>query len=415
MEAGYDYLLLRPQFQQRFIQGSAIFLFITGAILLTAGIAYFVYAENARSNLNNLNFAVTAPPAATTNTVTAPELSLTAPRVGTTSGLPATLPDLGITSSPIVAIPNVGVQSPPVQLPPVQSPPVEVAQTAPVVSPPVLPVPQEVVKQVAAVPPAVSESPVLPAKVEEVPVVVETVSQSPQPIEVGSPPPAKEAVIQLSPSAIASQQLYPGTEIRATYWSNPLEYEPASYVESSLIQGFRPIDSRLFASPGTLSAPTRIIIPQPIEVDSDVAGLQVMDLGDSRAYETPKHVVGHIPESANPGERGSLWLFGHLESPLAGEGNVFYNLPKIPDLLRKGEDVYTIVESGSVSYLYKITESFVVHQDDLKLDYEHLRGLKPDYAHLDPNGANIHLVACVPRFVYDSRLVVSGVLVGIHS
>ena len=397
MEAGYDYLLLRPQFQQRFIQSSAVLLFITGAILLAAGIAYFVYAENARSNLGNLNFAVTVPPEVSTSAVTMPDLALTAPRVGITSSPVTTLPDLGTTSSPVVAIPNFGVQPPPVDISPVLS------------------VPEEVEEQVAAVPPTVSESPVLPTRFVEVPVVAETVRQAPPPIEVGSHPAAKEVAIQLSHSTIAAQQLYPGTEIRATYWSNPLEYEPAPYIESSLIKGFKPIDSSLFASLGTLPAPTRIIIPEPIAVDSDVAGLEIMDLGDSRAYETPKHIVGHIPTSANPGEGGSLWLFGHLESPISGEGNVFYNLPKIPDLLRRGEDVYTIVESGAVSYLYRITESFVVHQDDLKLDYEYLKSLKPDYARLNPAGANIHLVVCVPRFVYDSRLVVSGELVGIRS
>ena len=405
MEAGYDYLLLRPQFQQRFIQGSAIFLFITGAILLVAGIAYFVYAENARSSLGNLNFAVTVPPEVSTSTVTTPDLALTAPMVGTTFSPLATLPNLGTTSSPVVAVPNLG-----------NSPtPVEAVQAAPVVTSPVLPVAQEIEKQVAAVSPTVSESPVLLTRVEEVPVVVETVRQASPLIEVGSPPAAKEVLIQLSPSVIAAQQLYPGTEIRATYWSNPLEYEPAPYIESSLIKGFKPIDSSLFAPLGTLPAPTRLIIPQPVAVDSNVAPLEIMDLGDSRAYETPKHIVGHIPVSANPGERGSLWLFGHLESPIAGEGNVFYNLPKIPDLLRRGEDVYTIVESGAVSYLYRITESFVVHQDDLKLDYAYLKTLKPDYAHLEPGGANIHMVVCVPRFVYDSRLVVSGELVGIRS
>ena len=166
------------------------------------------------------------------------------------------------------------------------------------------------------------------------------------------------------------------------------------------MQGFRPLDPITIPAKGTLDSPTRIIIPS-IGVDSKVASLQIMDLGNSRAYETPKHVVGHIPELANPGERGSTWLFGHLESPIAGEGNVFYNLPKIPDLLRKGRDVYVVLYSGSTSFLYRVTETRVVHQDDMKL--------------YDLGGPNVHLVACVPRLVYDHRIVVTGELVGIRT
>ena len=205
---------------------------------------------------------------------------------------------------------------------------------------------------------------------------------------------------QISPSAIAAQHPYPGEAIKATYWSNPLEYEPASYVESSLIQGFVALDPSQLMTLGTLPAPTRIIIPS-IGVDSDVMGLEILDLGDSRAYDTPKHVVGHIPQSANPGERGSTWLFGHLESPIAREGNVFYNLPKVPDLLRKGQEVYTIVENGTSSYLYRITETKVIHQDDIQL--------------FDSGGPLVHMVVCVPRFVYDHRLIVTGELVGIRT
>lgn len=174
------------------------------------------------------------------------------------------------------------------------------------------------------------------------------------------PPP-----FRFSSAAIASQQLYPGEALKATYWSDPFEYEPPSYLEASLLKGFQPLNANLAAPKGTLTAPARILIPA-IGVDSEVEGLQIMNLGDSRAYETPNHVVGHIPEPSNPGEQGSGWFFGHLESPLGGEGNVFYNLPKVPRLLRKGEEVYTIVEAGRTSYLYRMVETEVVHQNDMK-------------------------------------------------
>ena len=360
MEAGYDYLLVRARLQQSFIRTSAILLAVTGAILLVAGISYFVYAAMARSGLDDLNYAVTVPQSPSEIITVPPNL---APTFGATTS-----------SSPTVVAP------------------VEVG------SPAVVPAP-------AIIAPASQETvPALPAQIAP----TRDLDLAVQPV---LPPAEVQLALLLSPNAIAAQQLYPGEAIKATYWANPLEYEPASFAQAALLRGFKPMDSSQAAAPGTLPPPTRIVLPS-IAVDSGVKELAILNLGDSRAYETPNHVVGHIPVSSNPGELGSVWLFGHLESPIAGEGNVFYNLPQVPDLLRKGEDVFIIVENGQASYLYQITESFVVHQSDLSMDYESLQTLRPEYAQLDPGGANIHLVACVPRFVYDSRLVVSGKLVG---
>jgi LPXTG-site transpeptidase (sortase) family protein len=204
--------------------------------------------------------------------------------------------------------------------------------------------------------------------------------------------------VEISPAAILGQQVYPGQALSPPFWGNPLAAEEPSSTEASLIQDFRLLDSSMAVPVGTLSGPTRIFIPS-IGVNSKVDSLKILDLGDSRAYETPKHVVGHIPQTANPGEAGSVWLFGHLESPIQGEGNVFSNLPQIPDLLRKGENVYAVVENGQDSYLYRITETKVVHQDDLAM--------------YDTGESTIHLVTCVPRWVYDHRLIVTGQLVGV--
>jgi sortase (surface protein transpeptidase) len=367
MEIGYDYLLMRSRLQQRFFKTSGIFLVVIGAILLAAGIAYFSYAYKANSDLDELNYAVTVP-------------QTTSETMATNSAL--AVPDISNSTTPSDggSVPRPGL--------PITAP--ESSQT--------LMVPQT----------EFIESSISPADFGETPILATATDP------LGEALTGQESTVQISPSVIAAQQAYPGETLKAAYWSNPLEYEPPSYLETALLQGFRPIDSLTLPPTGTLSAAKRVILPS-IGVDSKVEGLEIMNLGDSRAYQTPNRVVGQIPEESNPGEMGSVWLFGHLESPIAGEGNVFYNLPKIPDLLRKGQEVYTIVEAGSRSYLYKITEAVVVHQDDLKLDYGHLKGLKPEYAQLDPGGANLHLVACVPRFVYDSRLVVSGELVGVRS
>ena len=163
-----------------------------------------------------------------------------------------------------------------------------------------------------------------------------------------------------------------------------------------MLRGFTPIDTRLVQPVQSVAPATRIMIPS-INVDSIVKELAILDLGGSRAYETPANTVGHIPATANAGEANGSWFFGHTESPTLGEGSVFFNLRDIPDKLRRGEDVYIITDNGQDQFLYRVTSSQVVHQSDLRL-YE--TGL-----------ATIHLVSCVPRLVYDYRLIISGELI----
>lgn len=377
MEIGYDYLLLRSSFQQKFVQASAIFLAVTGAVLVSAGIGYYIYADRARADLDDLNVSIAASP------------------------LVDVVPKPAISSEPVpVPVPQRVELLPPA---------LDANLSSVLIADPLV---------VQAVPPP--NDPLSFGAIASLD--DEGVSEELSPVVDSSLATAEETILPLeqevnllkiSASAIAAQEPYPAQAISSTYWNNPLEYEPASQQLASLISSFTPVDPASAPPPGTLSAPTQISIPS-IEVDSVVEGLRINNLGTSRAYETPNNVVGHIPEGSNAGESGSAWFFGHLESPLAGEGNVFYDLPKIPDMLRQGEEVYTIVESGSTSYLYRITEAVVVRQEDLRLDYAHLQQLMPDYARLDPSNANIHLVACVPRFVYDHRIVVSGELVGIR-
>lgn len=210
-----------------------------------------------------------------------------------------------------------------------------------------------------------------------------------------SPAPAKLRP-PLPAIAIGSQRLYPGESLLASAWSDPRSYAPLSYREQVLLQGFTPVESSQIPSPGTLPAATRIIVPS-IGVDSTVKELQILDLGGSRAYETPDRTVGHIPETADAGEAGGSWFFGHTESPTLGEGSVFFNLQKIPQKLRNGEDVFIITDNGRNQYLYRTTSSQVVHQSEMRLH--------------DTGKATIHLVSCVPRLVYDHRLIITGELV----
>ena len=79
---------------------------------------------------------------------------------------------------------------------------------------------------------------------------------------------------------------------------------------------------------------------------------------------------------------------------------MFYNLPLIAEKLRNGEEVHVITDNGDQKYLYRITSTRVVHQDDLELEQS--------------DQATINLVTCVPRLVYDHRLIVTGQLVGVQ-
>lgn len=219
--------------------------------------------------------------------------------------------------------------------------------------------------------------------------------------------PAEPANQQVSARPAESYSaLYPAIYIHPKFWAQPLwaggepyVYNPAN-PDTALPDGFRAVsatDDALRRGDG--SRTSRITIPL-INVDSEIQELTILNLGDSRAYETPKHLVGHIPQSPNPGELGNAWYFGHLESPIKGEGNVFHRLPEIPELLRDGDDVFVELESldGRI-FLYKTTRTEVMHEDDLEL--------------YSSDTAQLTLVACVPRLVYDHRIVVTAELVGI--
>ena len=144
------------------------------------------------------------------------------------------------------------------------------------------------------------------------------------------------------------------------------------------------------------SAATSISIPA-VNVEASIMELSIQDLGDRRAYQTPSHAVGHIPETADAGENGQAWFFGHTESPVLDEGSVFMTLQDIPGKLRLGEDVQIVTDNGTDQFLYQVTGTRVVHEDDLTLEGD--------------GGPSIHLVSCVPRLVYDHRLIVDAELI----
>ena len=236
--------------------------------------------------------------------------------------------------------------------------------------------------------------------------------QSPRLAEAAAEPPLSARPAEPSPEpsqtalsvfpVSAYKTVYPGLQLHPKYWGDPLwaGIDPYPHVTTGLPSGFRSVRSDLPATPASFGTMTRMTIPI-IGVDSGIKELEIVDLGDSRAYENPDNIVGHIPRTAAAGEVGNGWFFGHLESPVRGEGNVFRRLPDIPGHLRDGDPVYVSLESSAGTHLYQVISTEVVHQDDL-----HLYG---------SDEATITLVSCVPRLVYDHRLLVTAKLVGVSN
>ncbi len=194
---------------------------------------------------------------------------------------------------------------------------------------------------------------------------------------------------------------YPGAEVHPKYWDDPL-WAGSDRLEVYLLpEGFAAVSYKADDYEWLGAAPARRMVIADIGVDAIVNGLRIIDLGDSQAYETPKNIVGHIPSTANPGEYSNGWYFGHLQSPIRGEGNVFRSLPKLSQLIRDGDPIFVTLYSADGAYLYQVVKGEVVHPSELELTYT--------------KDAEITLVTCYPPLVYDHRYVVTARLVGVNN
>lgn len=321
-------------------------LIVVGALMLVAGGGYYAYSANARSQLDHLNFTVS-------------DAALAVPAPSALAAAASLQPN------------NAALQSPPTQ------------------------------PHIAAQ--AVDRNPAQAVAAAQVPIPAAANPADTPPSDSTAQQSAARA--PLPPSSYAA--LYPATQIHPKFWGNPLwaDSEPYLYAAANpapaLPPGFRALSATEDAlAPGEGAFTTRMTIPA-IGVDSDITELAILNIGSANAaYETPAHLVGHIPQSPNPGELGNAWYFGHLESPIRGEGSVFKRLPEIPALLRDGDEVFIqLATQDGNTYLYKVSETEVMHQDDLRM--------------YTADAARITLVACVPRLVYDHRILVTAELVGV--
>lgn len=362
-----------------------------GTVLLTASVGYQVYGWLARSNLDQYSFAVERPQFAGQG------YDLPASQADT-SGVPGTQPTTVPAAQPDA--PSVA----PTQS--VQTPSLSAAATTD----------GGPVRQQGSRPAAASESPSAGSGASAGPA-----KGGAQAIASTDPPSDGASSVAPSAPAVSSQT---GGATTATRWpasETTDSDEPPQYTASddgSPSDGVaRPAepDPRLaaieasIAELATYSAPTpadlalpgaratRIRIPT-IGVDAVINELKILLLNSSLAWETPNQVVGHIPTTAAAGAQGEGWYFGHLESPLKGEGNVFARLPEITKLAGDAP-VYIFLETPDRHYAYQVYVTIVVYQDDLSLT--------------DSGKYDITLVTCTPRLYYDHRLLVTAALVGV--
>jgi LPXTG-site transpeptidase (sortase) family protein len=199
-----------------------------------------------------------------------------------------------------------------------------------------------------------------------------------------------------SPDVVQFANLYPGNLLNPKYWSEPEWAGSDPFGGPSIPENFIPILSTdLFRDFDPTSNATRMKIPA-INVNSTVSELNIIDLGDQKSYETPNNTVGHITETSLPGQQGDGWFFAHLESFAAREGNIFRHLPEISELIKQDPvDVY--LETPEAEFIYRVTGTTQIHQDDLKLS--------------STNDAQITLVTCWPPRVYDYRVLVDATLI----
>jgi sortase A len=114
------------------------------------------------------------------------------------------------------------------------------------------------------------------------------------------------------------------------------------------LQGLvQPAPAMPIPTPGPQS-PSRLVIPA-IAVDTPV--LEGVD------WETLKKGVGHLPGSANPGERGNMYISGHNDI----YGEVFRHLDKL-----KVGDEFTVY-AGEKPYRYVVKATRVVEADDVSV------------------------------------------------
>jgi sortase A len=128
----------------------------------------------------------------------------------------------------------------------------------------------------------------------------------------------------------------------------------------------------------TTKSPTRILIPK-INVDAPVI--------NGVTWEDLKKGVGHLPGSANPGERGNLYLAAHNDI----FGEIFRYLEK----MEVGDEYF--IYAGEQKFRYVVKEKRIIDPTDVEVM-------------LPTTEPVATLQTCYPYLVDTHRIVIIGEL-----
>jgi len=156
----------------------------------------------------------------------------------------------------------------------------------------------------------------------------------------------------------------PDVPVHLQQWIQPKAAQAASAIPLKVEQSVNP--------------PTRIVIPK-IKVDAPVVG--------GVTWEDLKKGVGHLPGSANPGERGNLYLAAHNDI----FGEIFRYLEK----LEVGDEYF--IYAGEQEFRYVVAEKRIIEPTEVDVM---LPATEPVST----------LQTCYPYLIDTHRLVVIGEL-----
>ncbi|NQW17724.1 MAG: sortase [Chloroflexi bacterium] len=200
----------------------------------------------------------------------------------------------------------------------------------------------------------------------------------------------------VSPIEFDFAGLYPADQTNPRFWSDPLFAGTGPFGGPTIPDGFEFVSNLDALRKDVVSGEPKMLLIPSIGLIAPVAELIILEEESGARYEQPVNLVGHIPETPNPGQPGNGWYFGHLESPILGEGNIFNRLPDIVEMI-KNDPVDVIIETDNEAFLYRVTGSNVIPKEDIEL--------------YRSDTATVTLVASFPSRVYSHRLLITAELI----
>jgi len=141
--------------------------------------------------------------------------------------------------------------------------------------------------------------------------------------------------------------------------------------------------------------PTNRIISEEINLSAPIVESELKDKGEEGIFaEELKNGVVKYPSSANPGERGTVFLFGHTSQEYREKnpyGTIFRNLPSL-----KNGHIVELVREGKL-YKYEVIETVIVTPKKVNETY---------LSYAKKGGEYLVLMGCYPIGRTDKRMMV---------